>query len=288
MKKYLTYISEFHNSNPVEIEFVNNHLKKHLEKNPENQTEVETILDYLYSNQKVDISKFGYQIALEKTEKWHKKLQSVSSKDNEVEWKDYEVFLDFWDWFKVVRLISQECYQREGKLMSHCVSSYYGRSSKIFSLRDSENLPHCTIEDGNQIKGKWNGNIDPKYIDYIVKFLEKTWMTVGENEMRNLGYYKIEKIDEGLTSECAYNGYIYEGKLDTLRDKEWQKYEWFWLLKIKKLVEIGVNFSLKFNFDFDAMLSFFFRRSEQITAVTNESYSTAVTNESSSTAVTRW
>jgi len=38
--------------------------------------------------------------------------------------------------------------------------------------------------------------------------------------MKNLGYYKIEKIDKDITSEFAYNGYIYEGKLDTLRDKE--------------------------------------------------------------------
>ncbi len=85
MKKYLTYISEFHNSNPVEIDFIKNHLKKHLETNEENQTEIETILDYLFSNPKVDISKIGYSTILEKTEKWHKKLQSVATKDNEKE-----------------------------------------------------------------------------------------------------------------------------------------------------------------------------------------------------------
>lgn len=85
MKKYLTYISEFHNSNPVEIDFVNNHLKKHLETNIENQDEIEQILDYLFSNPNLDISKFGYKIALEKTIKWHKKLQSVATKDVEKE-----------------------------------------------------------------------------------------------------------------------------------------------------------------------------------------------------------
>ena len=85
MQKYLTYISEFHNSNPVEIEFIKNHLKKHLEDHEENQTEIETMLDYLFSNPKVDISKIGYSTILEKTEKWHKKLHSVATKDNEVE-----------------------------------------------------------------------------------------------------------------------------------------------------------------------------------------------------------
>lgn len=38
--------------------------------------------------------------------------------------------------------------------MSHCVASYYGRNAKIYSLRDSKNKPHCTIEDGQQVKGK--------------------------------------------------------------------------------------------------------------------------------------
>ena len=85
MKKYLTYVAEFHENKPKEIEFINNHLKKHLEKNEENQTEIETILDFLYSNKRIDISKIGYQVALEKTEKWHKKLQSISIKDTEKE-----------------------------------------------------------------------------------------------------------------------------------------------------------------------------------------------------------
>jgi uncharacterized protein YwgA len=84
MSKYLQYISEFHENKQVEIDFINNHLKKHLETNPENQDEVEQILDYLYSNT-VDISKIGYSTILEKTEKWHKKLQNVSIKDTEVE-----------------------------------------------------------------------------------------------------------------------------------------------------------------------------------------------------------
>jgi len=33
-------------------------------------------------------------------------------------------------------------------------------------------------------------------VDYVVKFLEHIGMTVGENEMKNLGYYKLESIDK--------------------------------------------------------------------------------------------
>jgi len=238
MQKYIQYIIEFHNSNPVEIDFIKNHLKKYLETHEENQTEIETILDYLFSNTKVDISKIGYTTILKKTEKWHKKLQSVAIKDTEIEWEDYEVYMDFWDGFKIVKLISKSCYEREWKLMSHCVASYYGRDTIIYSLRDSKNLPHCTIEDGNQIKWKWNGHIDPKYIDYIVKFLEKTGMSVWENEMKNLWYHKIEKIDKYLTSECAYNGYIYEGKMNTLLDKDGRIYKGMWIFDVLPVCDI--------------------------------------------------
>jgi len=84
MNNYITYIQEFHNSNPVELEFVKNHLQKHLKDHEENQTEIETILDYLFANP-IDISKIGYSTLLEKTEKWHKKLQSVAIKDKEEE-----------------------------------------------------------------------------------------------------------------------------------------------------------------------------------------------------------
>ena len=84
MKNYNQYIQEFHESNPVELEFVDRQLSEYLKENQENQDEIEKILDYLYSV-KPDISKIGYKTILEKTEKWHKKLQSVKTKDNEIE-----------------------------------------------------------------------------------------------------------------------------------------------------------------------------------------------------------
>jgi len=85
MKKYLDFVREFHENNESGIAFVSNQLKKHLLENTENQTEIETILDFLYANQKTDISKIGYATILAKTEKWHKKLQSVTIKNDDTE-----------------------------------------------------------------------------------------------------------------------------------------------------------------------------------------------------------
>lgn len=56
MQKYIEYVNRFHEWNEIEIVFIQNQLKKHLEKNQENQTEIEEILDYLYSK-KPNISK---------------------------------------------------------------------------------------------------------------------------------------------------------------------------------------------------------------------------------------
>ena len=249
MNNYIQYINEFHEWNQVEIDFVNNQLKKHLEINEENQTEIEHILDFLFSNPKTNISKIWYVTIKEKADKWTTKIQSKVSKDTEQEWVDYDIFLDFKDWFKIVTLKSESSYIREGKLMSHCVGSYYGRDKIIYSLRDSKNNPHCTIEHGQQIKGKGNWNIDPKYIDYIVQFLEHTWMTVWENEMKNLGYYKLEKIDTGLTCEKQYNWYVYESNISLIKDKDYNQYQWFWLLNIKDIVTFEGDFKFKINFD---------------------------------------
>lgn len=170
MNKYIQYVQEFQENNEKGISFINTILPKRLLENQEDQTEIEHILDYLYNNQKVDISKIGYKTIKEKAEKWNKKLQAIKVKDDS---DGIETILDFGDGFRFVKLISKDSYEKEGKMMSHCVASYYGRDVEIYSLRDSRNNPHCTIEKDRQIKGKGNGKIDPKYIDYVVKFLEK-------------------------------------------------------------------------------------------------------------------
>ena len=248
---YLQFIEQFHENNPVEIDFVKTQLKGW-----ESQDEVEHILDFMYSNKHKKLEWLSYKLMLAKTKKWDIQLQKVSSKDNEIVWIDYEIYLDFGDGFKIVKLISQNCYQREWKIMSHCVGSYFGRNTTIYSLRDVKNNPHCTIEDGNQIKWKWNGSIDPKYVDYIVKFLEKTGMTVWENEMKNLGYHKLDKIDKDLTSDSLYNWYIYEGKLDTIKDKEWRNYKGMGLWDIVPLVEIKDDWKFRLFEDIKAVTEY--------------------------------
>lgn len=200
MEKYLQYIKEFQENNKAGLFFVENQLKKHLENNPENQTEIEHILDFLYSTKKV-YKNIGYSTIKEKADKWSVELQKVSVKDNEKEGVDYEVIKE-WSDFKMVKLLSKDAYQREGKIMCHCVGSYYGKDDKIYSLRDKLNMPHATLsKSSQQIKGKGNGLIHPKYIKYVVEFLEYLKIEVRYNEMKNLGYIDVEKWLEYIDDE---------------------------------------------------------------------------------------
>jgi len=256
MKDYKSYIKEFHDNNQIEIDFIENQLSKYLIEEKENQDEIEQILDYLYSK-KPEIEKIWYKTLLEKTKKRHKKLQEVSNKDTEKEWVDYKVVKDFNDWFRFVKLISKKCYELEGKRMSHCVASYYGRDSKIYSLRDKKNNPHCTIEEWHQIKGKGNWKINPMYIDYVIKFLEQLGMTVQENEMKNLGYYNLDTIEKWLKCDKLYDKkYVFDWDIWQVKDKDWDIYYWFWLLNIKDIFEFDINLKFKLNFDIKAMVGY--------------------------------
>ena len=152
------------------------------------QGEVEHIIDYLIFKDFSSLQWASYDLLKAKSQKWINQLsQNVASIDEEYG-IDIEIVLDFEDGFKIVKLVSESAYRREGALMSHCVASYFGKNVEIYSLRDEMNKPHCTIEKDTQIKGKGNQEISIKYILYIVKFLEWTGMKVRDNEMKNLGY----------------------------------------------------------------------------------------------------
>ena len=190
------------------LTWINSNLKNYLNKvvdevtqNVENQGEIEHILDYLNSNAAPSrLRKMSYNEAKKGAEKWVAALTKKGNDITETE-SDTVLFKDFNDGFKIVKLKSEDSYKREGNLMSHCVASYYGKSDcEVYSLRDAVNSPHCTIEivrDGEyiqQIKGKGNGSIHPKYINYIMTFLKEIGQEVRGSELTNLGYDDVSHI----------------------------------------------------------------------------------------------
>ena len=183
--------------------------------NYQSTAEWEHVIDYLIHKDFNDLSWANYQLLKEKADKWIKQLSKNVVRIDEEEGVDYKTVLDFEDGFRFVQLLSEKAYTREGNLMRHCVASYYNRNVEIYSLRDAFNKPHCTIEKNQQIKGKGNGDISPKYIHYVVEFLEFLGMTVRESEMKNLGYKKVvflEYVKDEYKNKLFRGEYVKENE----------------------------------------------------------------------------
>ena len=254
LEKYKSYAKHVNAQEDV-IHWIGLALKSYLEKNPENQTEIEHIIDYMASDKRPKrISRMSYEQAKSNTEKWNNALIKKGCAIDENP-EDVEVIKDFGDGFRVVKLIGENAYKREGFLMRHCVGSYYGKNAEVYSLRDKDNMPHCTMEKDQQIKGKGNGSIHPKYVGYIVSWLEEIGMTVGDSEMKNLGYINIEKIAGKVAKKKSklYKGkYLHESA--TIYAKNGDEYCDLDLWDYKPLVVADGEFSLKINFDLSVFL----------------------------------
>jgi len=225
LNKYTSYATGL-NAREEVLLWINSVLKNYLKKSPDNQTEVEHILDYLMSSSApTRLLKMSYKEAKSNTEKWNAALQK-KGRDIVEGPEDLEQIHLFNDNSRIVKLLSKKAYQREGHLMRHCLGGYDVNSSvEIYSLRDSKNLPHCTFEvlkddeQINQIKGKGNGSIHPKYIEKVLKFLQLLDQDIRPSEMKNLGYYNIHpdlvgfaqkvKSDSDILTEIGGHHYVY-------------------------------------------------------------------------------
>src|SRR3990167_4966688 len=266
------------------------------------QTEAEKVLDYLISDKSpTRLDRATWKQMKVNTEKWEKSLIKKGENIQESE-GDTQVIMDFNDGFKIVQLIGARAFEREGYLMRHCVSSYFGKDDNVYSLRDEDNMPHATMSrSSQQIKGKGNGSIHPEYIRYVVEFLEYLKIDVRDEEMKNLGYINIERILEDIDTsnlQLFRDKYFYLNGDINFKDKEGNPYCNFALWNIFPLVSVNKKtYEIKFNFNITDFISGFFdffldriksktvANEHSSTAVANEHSSTAVANEHSSTAV---
>ncbi len=141
------------------------------------------------------VPKLTIPMAIEKSEQWTEWLNKQASGIEDEQ--GLESVMTFKDGYRIVKLISKDCYDREGKLMQHCVASFYNaraarmgrmnptvgsRQRVIYSLRDPENEPHVTMEIRGQeitsIQGKQNKTPIAKYRSYVRKFIIKFGLTM--------------------------------------------------------------------------------------------------------------
>lgn len=165
------------------------------------ESDLEHILDYLISPAAPKrLQKLSVTDAKRKAKEWSDRNQRKGRGLVDTD-ADIETIHDFLDGTKIVRLKTKSAMQREGFLMSHCAGGYVPENADchIYSYRDAKNMPHATFEvrkNNNeivQIKGKGNGPIHPRYIHPILAFLQTIGMQVRPSDMRNLGYYHIER-----------------------------------------------------------------------------------------------
>lgn len=187
--------------------WIEHNLVNYLKKHEENLTEIEHIIDYLNSDKAPKrLKSMSYAEAKSNTKKWNDSLIKKAGNIVETD-QDVKVLKRYPNGFQFVRLKNKPAFEREGNLMRHCVASYHDKENvKIYSLRDSKNQPHCTIEvtQGddlriNQIKGKGNGEIHPEYIKFVLDFLRIAKMEIRDTEMENLGYFNPENISTGFS-----------------------------------------------------------------------------------------
>jgi hypothetical protein len=211
LSKYIVHAE----GNSEIVSWINTVLRSYFKTNPESQTEIEHILDFLKSERAPKrLRKMSFAQAKNLSEKWNKTL--IKKGNNVIELDtDVEVIYTFKTGGRLVRLVGEAAYKREGAMMRHCVASYYGKETSVYSLRDTKNQSHCTIEvtkgEDNkvqQIKGKGNGSIHPKYVKAVLKSLKVLGADIRLNEMKNLGYIDLEEVTPNLNLfiETEFNG----------------------------------------------------------------------------------
>lgn len=166
--------------------------------------EMEHVVDYLNNLESERVSRISVPQAIKQAEEWTKRLIKAGSKVKEEE-SGTTTMLSFKDGSRIALLKTDPVFKREGSLMGHCVGSYCSGFKEgkyeIYSLRDTQNEPHATIEingsgklngrEIRQIKGKQNRAPIRKYWSFIWDFVAKYNLKI-EYDYENIGFYKIK------------------------------------------------------------------------------------------------
>lgn len=177
-----------------------------MQKKSVTQQEAEHLVDFLLSDAApARLRKMSFAQAQAGAAAWTKTSQKWGRDIREGS-EDTKLVMDLGDGTRIVQLLTPAAFKREGALMSHCVGSMDPSRATIYSLRDSRNEPHVTFEvtragdSINQVKGKGNGSIHPRYIHSTFQFLERIGLKVRPTDMVNLGYYHVtDSLREGLS-----------------------------------------------------------------------------------------
>jgi hypothetical protein len=140
--------------------------------------------------------KIGVPEAVAAARAWRRTLARQTERDWPEDWTGIRTVMRFEDGVKFVNLTSRAALDREGHMMSNCVAIYAAAveagESAIYSLRDTRNHPHVTIEVRDnwiaQVKGKKNSLPSVRWQPYITAFAD------SRNWRRSTGARRIERF----------------------------------------------------------------------------------------------
>lgn len=124
-----------------------------------------------------------YEHARDHALRWHAALAARPDGGADGEMKDdpegREAVLDLGDGWRWVRLVSDLALDYEGRRMRHCVGdgAYDRFRTDIYSLRDPDNEPHCTLEYDvqrrrvQQARARANADVPVRYLDQVETLL---------------------------------------------------------------------------------------------------------------------
>jgi hypothetical protein len=186
---------------------------------------------------RLNLDRLSFAQALEHAEQWHREMAERNARqaDQGDDIKGLVEVMKFKDDFRWVQLKSAKALKREGTLMQHCVGEggYTGAvksgRTRIYSLRDPQNQPHCTIEvesrQVNQVKGKQNKAPVEKYVAYVRVFLQALKLPVfgAATDLRHAGLIQRETGDIEALRRTREEVTLSDGAvaiIDTVEDDE--------------------------------------------------------------------
>ena len=141
---------------------------------------------------------FSYPQCVLKAEAWVNELNKENL--NQVDLGRIETVFEKGP-YKIIQILDQVARNYEGAKMSNCVAKYKDEDD-LYSLRDKENIPHCTIEIKNgeieQLSGRGNGPVYPKYVDFLLSFIEYKNVKIDNRSIYNIGYVGFQAVTQTL------------------------------------------------------------------------------------------
>jgi hypothetical protein len=158
--------------------------------------QAEHVIDWIDSERPDrSLSGMAAKDALRLAEAWTKAL--VARGDNIIETEeDLEILFTTSSGSRLVKLLTKNALMREGRQMNHCVGSM--EPGDIYSIRNKANKAIATLtwtkdDDGRieQLQGKGNGPIHPKYIKDTLEVLQFIGVELNSRWMEKLGYVQL-------------------------------------------------------------------------------------------------